>query len=142
MFVGFIVFFNFFCLIVVPVHADIKRHQGRIIELEYLGEGPTDLTLLIVGKVRLHTATLLSLLYVQAQSLLDALSPICRKVADKTGHIFTQAGRDHRLLHKICLYANRLIQYATTLFEIPSTHCSSALHAHDSDWFLPPLPYL
>eukprot|EP00117_Sycon_ciliatum_P050502 scpid56700/ scgid35639/ Putative aminopeptidase W07G4.4 len=28
----------------------IKRHQGRIIELEYLGEGPTDLTLLLVGK--------------------------------------------------------------------------------------------
>ena len=69
----------------MPVHADIKRHQGRIIELEYLGEGPTDLTLLIVGKVRLHTATLLSLLHVQAQSLLDTLSPICVKSQIKPG---------------------------------------------------------
>ena len=30
---------------------DVERHRARVIHLEYVGEGPVDTTLLLVGKV-------------------------------------------------------------------------------------------
>ena len=41
--------------IVNLVISDIERHAGRVIELEYIGEGEIDQTLLLVGKVRIQT---------------------------------------------------------------------------------------
>lgn len=46
------------------LYLDIKRHQGRLIQLEYVGEGKIDQTLLLVGKVRFQFFT-------------DASTPIC-----------------------------------------------------------------
>ena len=33
--------------------SDVPRHAGRVIFLEYEGEGPIDTTLILVGKVKL-----------------------------------------------------------------------------------------
>ena len=54
----------------------------------------------------------------------------------KAGLIFTQAGHEHRLLCKTCLYANRLIRNNSFFFETPSTYRTSTSHAHDSDFSL------
>lgn len=35
----------------IKITADVPRHQARVIELEYTGEGATEKTLLLVGKV-------------------------------------------------------------------------------------------
>ena len=32
-------------------YVEVPRHNARLIELEYVGEGPIDTTLLLVGKV-------------------------------------------------------------------------------------------
>lgn len=33
----------------------VPRHQARVVKLQYCGEGPIKKTLMLVGKVRLHS---------------------------------------------------------------------------------------
>lgn len=35
--------------------AGVPRHQARVVKLQYCGEGPIEKTLMLVGKVRLHS---------------------------------------------------------------------------------------
>ena len=39
---------------IVHVLTGIDRHAARVINLEYVGEGPIDTTLLLVGKVSIN----------------------------------------------------------------------------------------
>ena len=59
-FPNWIDYFQYFKRDCLHVPLAVERHAGRVIHLEYVGEGEITKTVLLVGKVKFYTIALLS----------------------------------------------------------------------------------